>query len=109
MTSTIWTYEDFLTYLYLHAMHTDFVMKDEELEYVLNLVGEEEYRKVEEVFGKQSDYERSQTISRLSQRFCQTQEQRDLAIDHLKDLFRENGEFNDVEQAYLVALRNLLK
>lgn len=103
-----WTYNDYLTYLLLFAAREDYEVDKEEIDWIINRVGEEEYLKVNEIFKQHEETEHLEVIQNLGKEYCQDGDCKEKILADLKQLFISNGKFSDLEQVLFIGLRKLL-
>jgi hypothetical protein len=103
-----WSKEDFLTYLLLYAANADFNITEEEKKFILNKVDEEEYDKIHRIFRRNSDFERSETVRILGERYCKEPGNKcDLRNDMIK-LFFADDDFSILEKNFFIAIKKIL-
>ena len=107
-TYNTWTKEDFLTYLLLYAANSDFVISDEEKQFILNRVSEEEYHKIHRVFNKHSEADRSETISLLGNRFCNGEDDKCEIRKDIVKLFFADEDYSLLERNFFIAVKKIL-
>lgn len=108
ITYDAWTKEDFLTYILLYAANADFIISDEEKQFILNKVDEQEYRKIHKIFQKHSEHERSETVRLLGQRYCNEPENKcEIRKDMIK-LFFTDDDYSILEKNFFIAIKKIL-
>lgn len=108
MDTTNWTYQDYLTYLFLYAAREDFEVDKEEIDWIVNRVGKKEYKKVLAVFETNLETEHLQIVQQFGKSYCRSEEQKQRVLDDLKDMFESDGRFSDIEQMLLLGIGKLL-
>lgn len=106
---TDWTHEELKAYMLLYSAHADYVVTEEEKEYIKSKVDANDYKKIRREFEKDNDYQRVQKIHSTIERLNYSKEEIDEAFQSIKDLFLSDGEIDILEQNIYRGLKHLLK
>lgn len=106
---TDWTHEELKAYMLLYSAHADYVVTEEEKEYIKSKVDANDYKKIHREFEKDNDYQRIQKIHSTIERLNYSKEEIDEAFQSIKDLFLSDGEIDILEQNIYRGLKHLLK
>jgi len=104
-----WQQEDFLTYLLLYAANSDFVISEEERQFILNRVDEEKYRSIHKLFKMHSDFERSETVRLLGERYCNDEKNKCEIRKDIVKLFFADEDYSLLERNFFIAIKKILK
>lgn len=107
--NTDWTHQELKAYMLLYCAHADFIVTEEEKEYIKSKVSEAEYQKIRREFEQDNDYQRIQKINATIERHDYSKEEIDEAFQSIKDLFLSDGEMDILEQNIYRGLKHLLK
>lgn len=107
--TTNWTHEELKGYMLLYCAHADFIVSQEEKEYIKSKVGVEKYRKIRKEFDEDNDYQQIQKIHNTIERLDYSKEEIDEAFKSIKKLFLSDGEMDILEQNIYRGLKHLLK
>lgn len=107
--TTDWTHQELKAYMLLYCAHADFIVTDEEKEYIKSKVSETEYKKIRREFEKDNDYQRIQKIHATIERFDFSKEEIDETFQSIKKLFLSDGEMDPLEENIYRGLKHLLK
>ena len=103
-----WSQDDFLTYLLIYAANADFEITEEERQFILNKVGQQEFHQMLKIFNQHSDYERGETVQFLGQLYCGDPANKcDIRTEMVK-LFFADEEYNLLEKNFFIAIKKLL-
>ena len=104
-----WNYSEFRIYLLLYAAHADFELKEEEKQRILTNATQDEYRHINKVFEKDSDFERIETILSFREQFFPTGQDTERLIKEIAGLLNADDEFNLYERNFLLILQKILR
>ena len=104
-----WTKEDFITYLLLYAANSDFIISDEEKQFILKRVTEDEYKKIHKVFHKNNEFERSETVRFLGNRFCNDMDNKCEIRKDIINLFFADDDYSLLERNFFIAIKKILE
>lgn len=107
--NTDWTHQELKAYMLLYCAHADFMITEEEKEYIQSRIDEKEYQRIRREFEKDNDYQRIQKINSTIERFNFSKEELDEAFDSIKKLFLSDGEMDPLEQNIYRGLKHLLR
>lgn len=107
--STNWSSKELKAYMLLYCAHADFVVTEEEKDYIKKRIGKDEYKSIYKEFEQDNDYQRIQKIDRTVARLNYSEDQLDEIFVSIKNLFLSDGEIDLLEQNILRGLRHLLK
>ena len=103
-----WTYENFLTYLMIYAAHADFKITEEERKHILKKVDAQEYQEILKTFNSDGEFERSETVRVLGERFCNRPDIKcDIRTDLVK-LFFADEDYNQLEKNFFISIKKIL-
>ena len=103
-----WNYDDYLTYFLLFAANEDYEVEQEEIEFIIDRVGEEEYSKVKKIYSKNQETDHLEIINEFKIQHCLNGDCKEKVLFDLKALFHSDGRFSGLEQALYVGLKKLL-
>lgn len=101
-------YQEFLAYLFLYGASADLVIKENEIELILERVGKEKYDKALSLFEGKSDYERLQFILEHKSVHYPNDEDKQKLLSQLKEIFLIDKDFSIMEQNIFRILQKIL-
>ena len=104
-----WTYDEFICYLCLYAANADFVIQNEEQQYIIDRLGFDTYKKIYDIFDKQSDFERIETARALNDRFHPDEEHRKAIFEQMEQVLNVDNELTTVEKNMMMIIKKLLR
>ncbi len=104
-----WTYSEFRAYLLLYAANSDFIIKDEEKEVILEGSNKKELKHIAAEFDKDSEAEKLDTILWFKTKYYPTLEDVDKLIDEIIEVLIADDEIHHYERNFLMFLKKLLK
>lgn len=107
--TTTWTPQELKAYMLLYCAHADFVVSEEEKEFIKSKVNDEAYKRIRSEFDKDNDYQRIQKIDHTIDRLNFSREEIDNLFESIKSLFLADGEFDLLEENIYRGLKHLLK
>lgn len=103
-----WTREEYLAYLLIFCMKSNFHQEEKEEAFILNRVGEKVYKAILEEFRRDNEYHRAQKIQQGYQELNYSLEERQTLFREIENLFKSDGYFDAVEQSNFYTLKRLL-
>lgn len=101
-------HQEFLAYLFLYGASADLIVKDEEVEMILERVGKERYDRARAMFEGKSDYERLQYILAHKEIHFPNEESKNKILNQLKEIFYADQDFSIMEQNIFRILQKIL-
>jgi hypothetical protein len=98
---------DFLAYIMIYAADADFVITKEEEAHIRNVVGDNAYMQMLDLFDSHNDKETQEFISRLRKQYIDKDSNKDL-LKIVKEVFLVDGYFAASEKALYEALKHLV-
>ena len=105
---SLWTKEDYYTYFLIYAANADYMVVEEEKEYILDKVSSREYKKINRVFNKHNDIQRIETFDYFLDTYCQTEESRLKIFSEMKELFWVDGNYASAEQIFFMHFKKMI-
>lgn len=106
---TDWTHQELKAYMLLYSAHADYIVTEEEKEYIKSKIDDVAYQKIRREFEKDNDYQRIQKIHSTIERLDYSKDEIDEAFQSIKDLFLSDGEMDILERNIYRGLKQLLK
>ncbi|HZW76914.1 MAG TPA: hypothetical protein VFF21_01260 [Flavobacteriaceae bacterium] len=106
---TNWTQEELQAYMFLYCAHADFVVTEEEKDFIKSRIGKDDYKAIQKEFNQDNDYQRIQKIDHTISRFNYSKEEIEQLLQNIKNLFLSDGEMDILEQNIFRGLQHLLK
>ena len=104
-----YTHDDFLAYLMIYAASADFTITEKEKAHIINLLGKDEFDKMNGLFRSQNDIEHIETLQMLFAKFKDQYESKEEVIAKMRQIFKlEHDEFNPLEQELILMLNKIL-
>lgn len=107
--TTDWTHQELKAYMLLYCAHADFIVTEEEKEFIKSRISEDDYKRIHREFDKDNDYQRIQKINSTIERLNFSKEEIDKAFESIKKLFLEDGIMDPLETNLYRGLQHLLK
>ena len=104
-----WTKADFLAYVLIYAANCDFIETDDEKNYILNLVPQEDYNEMHLEVDHDNDYKASQKIIAHINEKDYTKEELEKILKDIEGIFLADGEYDSVEKMLMVELKKLFQ
>jgi hypothetical protein len=104
-----WNSHEFKVYLLLYVANADFELKAEEKQIILSKATKTEYQYIHEVFEKDSDFERIETILSYKEKFFPTEQDTEMLIKEIAELLNADGEYNLYERNFFRMLQKILR
>ena len=106
MDTVDYSLNDFLAYLMIYAADADFVITEEEEAHIRNVVGDNTYIQMLDLFDSHNDTETMEFISALKQQYVNEASNESL-LKIVKEVFLVDGYFAASEKALYEALKHL--
>lgn len=103
-----WNFKEFSAFLLIYAAYADSVFTKEEEEMVLSKVDRSTFEKIKLEFDTLNDGEVVETILSYKGLYFPTSERKKELLAMVKKEFFVDGEFSQIEQALLLALRRIM-
>lgn len=104
-----WTYEDFLTYLFLLVAKADLEISDEEREEITRKVGQEEYTKIKKQFDHQNDAQHIDTLTKLYKKFETRSGGKENIVREVREIITaDNRRAKAMEEYLMLMLKRIL-
>ena len=103
-----WTYQEFITFLLIHASYADLEFTEPEHLAILKLVPQHTYDTVNTYYDKLGEYEQLQVIMTCKDRFIKTQEDKMKMMNLLSDQFIADGVVSKLELLLMDFLDRLI-
>lgn len=103
-----WNYNEFVTFLLLHASNADLDFSDEEKDIVKSLLQEEDYTEISDTYDQLGDYETVETILSYKGKYFPTLAQKEELLGRMTQLFNADGEYSKLEKSLYAFLKKLL-
>ena len=103
-----WTETEFLAYCLAFAAMTDLQVLRQELDHIIDIVGEE---KTEEAFAmvkELNDSQRLDIIHSYKEQFYPDESSKEVLLKHMHDVFLADGKYHQLEQLTMTFLRKML-
>jgi hypothetical protein len=107
--TTDWTKEEFKAYLLSYVANANFFESEEEEEIIHSLVSDDTYKKIHKELAKDNDYQSIQKIYHNLEKFNYSKDEMHVLMDDIKEMFAADGEIDDIEQTFLVALKRIFR
>lgn len=108
MNTTDWTAEDYKALVLIYAANVDAEVQEEEEEVIVAEVGGERATRMKKAVAKLSDYEMLQVLEEERNRFYPGEEGKKILLAEVKELFKADGVYSQVEQVIARNLERLL-
>lgn len=103
-----WSQKDFLAYLLIYCANADFQVTKEEKKFILKKVGKQEYKDILQVYKQHSDFDKSETVRKLGEKFCNDPLNKcDVRTEIIK-LFFADDDYNILEKNFFVVIKKIL-
>ncbi len=104
-----WTKSDFLAYVLIYAANCDFIETDDEKNYILQLVPQDEYNEMHLVFDYDNDYQASQKIIDHIKEKDYSKEELGKILKDIEGIFMSDNEYDSVEKILMIELKKLFQ
>lgn len=108
MHTTDWTAEDYKAFALIYAANVDAEVQEEEEDAIIAEVGGERAKRIKKAASKLSDYEVLQVLEKERTRFYPGAEGKKALMDEIKELFKSDGDYSQIEQVIARNLERLL-
>lgn len=106
---SIWTKKEFIAYLLIYASESDQTVTEEESAILKQKITDETFNKINAEIKGDNDYQRLQKVmAHIEHKSC-TQEELNVTLSEIKDLYTADGHFDVMERTTLSFLQKLLK
>ena len=106
--TTNFSYNDFLSLLFIYSASVDLDFSDAEKELILKKVGIASFDKAYKWFSSAKDIEITDALYSLGHKYCSTEEQKQMAIDDINQIIHANGRKSRVEEDMLLFINKLI-
>lgn len=106
MENVDYSLNDFLAYVMIYAADADFVITEEEEAHIRNVVGDNTYIAMLDLFDSHNDAETVAFISQLKKQYL-NEESNEALLKIVKEVFLVDGHFAASEKALYEALKHL--
>lgn len=106
--TTNWTHQELKAYMLLYCAHADFVITEEEKDFIKSRIDESKYKRIRREFENDNDYQRIQKINTTIERFNYSKVEIDAAFQSIKELFLSDGKMDILEKNIYRGLKHLL-
>ncbi len=103
-----WNKEDYYTFFLIYAANADFVVVDEEREYILNHTNKVVYEKLSKEFNNYTDIEKNTVLEYYIINYCKTREEKIEVYFEMKEVLLVDGVLEASEKIFLRQLRNII-
>ncbi|RLD43487.1 MAG: hypothetical protein DRI86_09935 [Bacteroidetes bacterium] len=103
-----WNKEDYYTFFLIYAANADFVVVDEEREYILNHTNKVVYEKLSKEFINYTDIEKNTILEYYIINYCKTREEKIEVYFEMKEVLLVDGVLEASEKIFLRQLRNII-
>ena len=103
-----WTYQDFLTYVLIYAAASDFIISEEEKEYIQKRVEKDEFEKILKCFDKHSEYERIEVVKILGKKFSKDIGSKSEIRKELIKLFYADDDYSILEKNFFLMIKKIM-
>ncbi len=103
-----WSYDEFLTFFMISAANADLEIKEEEKDLILSKVDEGVFKKVKNVFDKNSDYECLQIIQSFKGKYFQSVEDVKRIYADIINLLQIDETYNQMEKAFFMFMKRVI-
>ena len=108
MDTANWTKDDYKGFVLLYAASVDAEVREEELDMIKGILGEERTKKLQKGVSKLSDYEYLQLIEDLRPTYFPGSEGKAQLLGEVVALFKSDGDYSQFEQVIARNLKRLL-
>ena len=108
LTTTNWSFNQFLAFLLIYASHVDLDFSKAEKEKIKERVGQAVFDEVYTHFKHRTDYQALQLILNYRNLYFSTEDEKQLLFDEMRLIFHADGEFSTLEKDLLVFLEKLM-
>ena len=106
MRTVEYTQNDFLAYIMIYAADADFVITEEEEAHIRNVVGDNSYLQMLDIFDSHNDLETLEFIGFLKNQYCDANCNESI-LKIVKEVFLVDGYFAASEKALYEALKHI--
>jgi len=103
-----WNYEEFLCFLLTHSSHADMEFTSDEKALIINTYGEENYKKMNDIYEGLGDYEKLQSILKYKGVYYPTLARKEEILNEIAKLFEADGSYSKLEKTQMSFLKKLL-
>ena len=103
-----WTREEYMAYLLIFCMKSNFHEEEKEEAFILKRVSEDVYQSILEEFKRDNEYHRAQKIQQGYHELNYSSEERQNLFCEIENFFKTDGHFDAVEQSNFFTLKRLL-
>ena len=104
-----WSKEDLRVYIMLYCANADSNIDKDEIEFIKNKTHNAKYNDLRKEFDKDNDYQGTQKIEGAIKRLGYNENQIEVLVEELKELFWADGNFDTMENAILRHIKRILK
>ena len=104
-----WSKEEFKLYLLIYAAQANLVESDEELEFIKSRFNNESIDNIYQSVKDLNDFHRCQIIIDFIGNSNLTQDELDVMLAEVEEIFKSDGQFDVMEQQSFYMLKKLLK
>jgi transcriptional regulator of heat shock response len=104
-----WTKEEFKAYMLIYASESDHTVTEAELELLEEKFDSRILKKMSSELKADNDYQRLQKVSAYIQNNDCTQDELDVLLNEMKEIFMSDGNFDVMEQATFRFMKKMLK
>lgn len=104
-----WTFEDFHTFLLVYAAEADFVIREEERQFIIDKIGEPRFLKFLALFKEMKDIDRIEVVYQFRDQYCKTEEDSNKTLQELKEMLQSGDGINPMEEEILISIKRILK
>jgi hypothetical protein len=104
-----WTYEQFITFLLIHASYADLEFTEPEQKAILDQVPQDTFDEVNTYYNKLGEYEQLNVIMTCKDRFIKTQDDKAKMMNLLSNQFQADGAITKLELLMMDFLDRLIE
>lgn len=109
MDTSTWTFEDYYAFLLVYAAEADFVIREDERQYIIDKIGEQRFITFLAYFKDLKDIERIDLVYDFKEKYCRTQEDGDRMMQEIVALLKEDDHIGAVEEELIISIKRILK
>jgi len=103
-----WNFDEFMTFLLIHASHADLEFTPDEQEMIAKNVSPDTFEEVYAQYEEMGEYEVIQTIVDYKGLYYPTNAQKNELLSKIENLFHADGDFSKLEKSLYKFLEKLL-
>jgi hypothetical protein len=103
-----WTYHEFLAFLLLYAVESDYSISADEKNRFLSRLSGFDYLQIRKTFYLHNEEERLKEIQSMNERFFNNNQSNQKILTDMKELFLIDMEHDSIMQAVLKMMRNVM-